>query len=328
MERVSSFASERPAAVSLAAATRFGHRLERLSPPPPNSSAPIQRLSTWRRRLLGGVGAVGGTLAAVGGAALGVTAAAAGTLTAGPALLAGGLVAGGLTAAYQGVQALRRPRPTARNPIQLPTEPVGERPDKPDRLSGVDQHGAALTAHHKLPFNQIRTTMNRAITGRSITGTGPEALESLEAWAQPPEEGPIGQRGVSWADHNIFMGPAPEARAHDPGGEGVDTHFTQSGTVTPRSELALDVAHAGGIHRLDPEELRRRLEALPNRAASAYDPTEWQNTPGGLRQRGEPADWHTRSVADKRSYARARRAAKNAEIAAARARPRHKKKRK
>lgn len=226
-------------------------------------------------------------------------------------------MAGGLTAAYQGVQALRRPRPAARNPIQLPARPIRDRPGKPDRLSGVDQHGNDLTAHHKLPFNQIRTTMNRAITGSSITGTGPEAQEGLEAWAQPPTAGPIGQTGVSWADHNIFMGPAPEARAHDPGGEGVDTHFTKSGTVTPRSELALDVAQAGGIHRLDPEELRRRLEALPSRHHSAYDPTEWQNTPGGLRQRGEPADWHTRSLADKQSYARARRAAKNAQRAVA-----------
>lgn len=324
------FDSERSAAQSLASAIRFGHRFENLAPSPsPIPGAPIQRISNWRRRLYGGLATVGGAAAAVGGVALGATAAAAGTLTAGPALLAGGLVAGGAIAAYHGVQALRRPRPAAHNPVNLPATEIRDRQDKPDRLKGTYRQGGQehpLSAHHKLPFNSIRNTANLAISGSALTGTGPEARESLEAWTRRDHEGSIGPAGVEWTDHNIFLGPAPEARAHDPGGEGVDTHFTQSGTVTPRSELALDVAHAGGIHRLDPEELRRRLEALPSRHHSDYDPAEWRNTPEGLRQRGEPADWHTRSLADKRSYARARRAAKNAEIEAARNRPKRNKK--
>jgi hypothetical protein len=323
--------SERSTARSLASAIRFGHRFENLAPSPsPIPGAPIQRISDWRRRLYGGLATAAGTVAAVGGVALGASAAVAGTLTAAPALVAGGLVAGGAIAAYQGVQALRRPRTPAHNPLVLPATGIGERQEKPARFKGTYDDGGVerdLSAHHKVPYNSIRATANRAVSGIPLPGRGPEAHEALEAWAQRDHEGQIGAAGAAWTDHNIFLGPAPELRAHDPGGEGVDTHFTRSGTVTPRSELALDVAHAGGIHRLDPEELSRRLAALPSRSHSDYDPAEWRNTPEGLRQRGEPADWHTRSLADKRSYARARRAAKNAEVEAARNRPRRKKNR-
>ncbi|HXU47178.1 MAG TPA: hypothetical protein VN783_16750 [Thermoanaerobaculia bacterium] len=256
------------------------------------ANRPIQRLPSWRK-VLGGIGAVGGTLAAGAGAVLGGTALAAGTLTAGTGLLAASLVGGGAYAAYKGGQALLGGGKSRKR-----------RPKKPTGLRDEDSRGNTLTAHHKLPLNMIKATTKEAEENK-------EARERLDAWSDRARRGgELGKKGEAWTRHNIFMGPLVENRHGDPG-ENVDTHFTKSGTVTPKSELALDVAASGGIHKFDADELRRRLEKLQNPdQESGYESEEWEGPDDARRQVGEPKNWQALSIPEKVKYATARRQAK------------------
>ncbi len=187
--------------------------------------------------------------------------------------------------------------PSARAAIQR----VSKRKRKPKSLRGTDTGGSPLSAHHLLPLHSIDATFDQGEKDKS-------ARERLEAWADAPRRqasSPLSRGGFQWTRHNLFLGPTE--RSDDPG-EQLDTHFTKSGTATPRSELALDIASAGGISKFDAAELRRRLEKLGNRdQPSAYAADEWRdNGAGGSFQVGRPEGWSLLSVARKRDYVKRR----------------------
>jgi hypothetical protein len=317
------------------------HDLASISIQPP-AGAPLQRVSWWKRAKDAGSAlwnaapdrgtvaktAVSGGLGAAGALAYGGAAALTAS-TLGAAALAGGAAYG----LYRGVDYLMSPRAAPEEAhLTLPSRRLVDRPDKPDALKGKDETGADLTGHHKIPFNQLRDTINDA-AGHSwsslIPGRQATARANLARWSAREDGSDVGARGVTWTPHNIFMGPPPERRPDDPQ-EHLDTHFTPSGTVTPRSELALDVTHGGGLSRFDPDELHRRLQALADKRnqASGYDRGDWRGSHDELRQRGQPPGWETMTTAEKREYIADRRAEKRAAKAAKKAKARGKTKRK
>ena len=188
----------------------------------------------------------------------------------------------------------------------------GQRPDKPERLKGTDQNNQPLTAHHKYGLNKINQDLNSAVIGHPDPSSTTQGQNILN-WADPTnsKNGNLSYKQVAWTDHNAFKGPLPENRLDDPGNVSgakypeLDTHFTASGTVTPASELALHVHKAGGIHQMNPSDLRARLNALPNpNQASPYNPNEWvQPTPGKYQQAGMPSGWHNQDINDRINYA-------------------------
>jgi len=270
------------------------HDLASISIHPPGGT-PIQRVSWWEKAkgagsLLARTGVTGG-LAAAGAAAVG------------SAALPAALVGGG---AYLGYRALDWALSPSAAPeearLKLPSTRLKERPDKPDSLKGQkDEFDNPLTAHHKIPFNQIRDTINDA-SGSSwsslIPGRQARARKNLAIWGARQGKEEVGPAALTWTRHNLFMGTLEEHRADDPK-EKLDTHFTESGTATPRSELALDITHKGGLSKVDPEVLRKRLQALADKQASDYKKSEWQGPADDRTQKGQPKDWAAKTTAQK-----------------------------
>ncbi|RKH54930.1 DUF4157 domain-containing protein [Corallococcus aberystwythensis] len=207
--------------------------------------------------------------------------------------------------AQRGKKKKKQVRPP-KNVLALPPNPFkGKRPDKPKALTGhKDSRGNSLTAHHKLPYNQIIAEANAAIGGNQATHG------NLEQWAQRGTSDQIGIGGLAWTQHNVFLGPLPEHRSDDPK-EKLDTHFTQSGTVTPKSELALEIEASGGLGKIDPQELQKKLAALQDLDFSGYESDEWEDDgTGKRRQKGMPQDWQQLSHQDRLKYAKNKKAPK------------------
>lgn len=305
------------------------HDLASVSIQPP-AGAPIQRESWWKKKakdagnyLWGAARDSSGATKAVASSGVGAGLGAVGALAYGGAaaltastLGTAALVGGAAYGLYRGVDYLMSPStpPEARH-LQLPADGVMERPKKKAKgVKGKDASGASLTAHHKIPFNQIRDTVNDA-TGNSwsslIPGRQARARANLAIWGAREGNVDIGPKALTWTPHNLFMGPLSEHRDDDPD-EALDTHFTASGSVTPRSELALDVTHQGGLSRFDPKELRKRLTALAaaRSQASAYDETEWQGAAGHRTQTAQPPGWENLTTGQKVERVANRRAAK------------------
>lgn len=291
--------------------------------------APIQRESWWKKARGAGnylwdtardSGAVAKTLVSGGlaaaGTAMGALAVGGAAAVTGSLLAPAAAVGAGAYLGYRGLDWAMSPRaPQEEERLRLPREGLTERPDKTARsLKGKDELGQDLTAHHKIPFNRIRDTVNDA-TGNSwgslVPGRQARARANLAIWGARGGAEEVGPRALTWTPHNLFLGPAPENRPDDPE-EALDTHFTPSGTVTPRSELALDVTHAGGLSRMDHTVLRRRLHALAAERSnpSAYDQHDWQGAPNARTQRGQPAGWENLSTAQRVQAVAARKKAK------------------
>jgi hypothetical protein len=199
---------------------------------------------------------------------------------------------------WRGTSAPNAPR--KRNPVTLPPRYTGGKPDKPETLKLNDAHGKPLSFHHKYPSNKIINDTNLAVAGNV------QAATNVGEWAQRGTTDPISSiKQIAWTRHNVFPGPAPELREDDPGGGEADPHFTASGTVTPRSKLAVELDAKGGLGGIDPAVLQSRLAALASLQASAYDPNEWEpgSQPGKVRQKGKPRDWSTRSPQERLAYA-------------------------
>lgn len=190
---------------------------------------------------------------------------------------------------------LRRPR----NTVTLPTGPSKGKPPKPASLKQRDQHGNVLSSHHKYPSNKIVKAVNEAVSGNTTTE------QNVAEWAQRGTRGHISSIGqIAWTPHNVFHGPAPEDREDDPGGSDVDPHFTRSGTVTPRSKLALKIDEAGGLGSIDPKVLKNELAKLSSLEATAFKADEWEfGATGKERQKGKPTDWRTWSKKTRLKYA-------------------------
>lgn len=209
----------------------------------------------------------------------------------------------------------------------------GKRPQKPpsaktEGVTAKDQHLGDLTAHHKYGLTDIKAELQNQLPSHSLPGvSGPSTagVTNLQNWANPTNSKPtLNEADVAWASHNIFMSPKPEHRLDDPGRvpgaleKDLDTHFTASGTVTPKSELALHIKKKGGIANFDPQDLTQRLNALPNlNRASAYNPAEWtqngtdkKNNPM-WQQTGMPQGWHHMTVEQRIKYAQDRRESAN-----------------
>jgi hypothetical protein len=181
------------------------------------------------------------------------------------------------------------------------------RPKKPKRFTGyTDSRGNPLAFHHKYPSNEI---LAEAQSSTGSTKQAQELREKLKAWGSRPDLDEIGP-SLAWTSHNVFPGPLPENRPDDPEkdplGIRIDTHFTKSGTVTPKSELALEIAVAGGIGKLDLEELNERLEALADREASGYESEEWEGPPKARRQKGKPKNWGQWDINKRLTYAQSK----------------------
>jgi hypothetical protein len=191
---------------------------------------------------------------------------------------------------------------------QMPNDLKGQHP------TDVDKHGKpnALTAHHKYGLSgtpSIKADAQRVVT----TGQGETNLAN---WADPAhKKSQVDAKQTTWANHNLFMGPLTNDRGDDPGKRAnerypdLDTHFTQSGTVTPKSELALDIHKAGGITNFDPSELDKRLKALPKPShASKFDQNEWQRgSAGKWEQKGMPKNWPQKTIDERIDYAEDKR---------------------
>lgn len=243
-----------------------------------------------------------GGAAALGASALAYSGLAAATVGATPLVVGGALAlgAGALWDWWRG---------GPKKGLQLPGKPIPSgRPAKPDALTtkktGNRFGGNALTANHKYPFNMLHTDMNAAIGGNK------NARANLATWSERenPDE-TVGVPGVTWTRHNLFDGPLQETRADDPGHD-IDAHFTASGNVTPRSELAVDLAAGGGLRGFDHEELTRRLEELgteQRQTRSGFDPDEWEATAeGGMwKQKGRPDGWKDWSPEQRQKYVKA-----------------------
>ena len=191
-----------------------------------------------------------------------------------------------------------------------------------------------LTTHHKYPYSKTQNDLNpyygygKGPNGASQWGSylhyqthqthlskvninnqpksnvGPNYM----AWADPTgakkqQQGGLYESDVAWVAHNSFIGP--KDRLDDPANSSVkvDTHFTKSGTVTPNSKLALDL-YKTGIAHFDPNELVKRLNALPNKTSpSPYNPSEWTQVGNKWKQTGMPQEWNMWSIDDRIKYA-------------------------
>lgn len=321
-----------------ATASPATHDFSSISINPP-AGAPIQReKETWWDKAKGAGNYLWNTARDSSVAAK--TVASTGLATAGTAL--GALAVGGTAAvtgsvlapaaavgasAYLGYRALdwamSPSAPKEQGNLDLPPEGLAVRPKKgkSKALKGKDDDDAPLTAHHKIPYNQIRDAINDA-TGNSwgslIPGRQARAKANLAIWGARQGAGQdqqkIAPKGLNSTPHNFFMGPKESNRADDPE-SGLDTHFTASGTATPRSELALDITHQGGLSKMDHKELHRRLKELGQKRTqvSPYDEHEWVGPENARRQRGRPAGWGTMSTAQKVQVVENRKKAKQAE---------------
>ncbi|HIK06903.1 MAG TPA: hypothetical protein IGS40_19795 [Trichormus sp. M33_DOE_039] len=194
-----------------------------------------------------------------------------------------------------------------------------KRPPKPKPVPGQPNPGlqqtdptlGTLTAHHKYGLQDIKHDLQHPnVLGHPNPTTTPQGQNFLH-WADPTSSKPtLTHSDVAWTAHNIFMGPKPEHRLDDPGKvpgalhPDLDTHFTESGTVTPASELALDIHQAGGIPLFNHQDLINRLNALPNaHQASSFNPAEWTQVGGKWQQTGMPSNWHQMSIQDRIKYA-------------------------
>jgi len=170
----------------------------------------------------------------------------------------------------------------------------GGRPSKPSTLSGSDEEGDSLTAHHLYPWNKIRSDLNDALTSKSRS-----KMEKLIAFAETsvPEgfwedlEKEASERSpgftnlvdqlaasVCWAPHNVFMGPLGEKRGDDPG-ERLDTAYSKSGLPTPASALAELTDRGGGIGSREglAAMLATNVQDASGGEARPYDPREWSS---------------------------------------------------
>ncbi|MEH2250340.1 hypothetical protein [Nostoc sp.] len=169
-----------------------------------------------------------------------------------------------------------------------------------------------LTAHHKFGLKGSPSIEKDA---KKVVETG-EGETKLANWADPlHKQSEVDAQQITWANHNIFMGPLTNDRGDDPDKRAnesysdLDTHFTASGTVTPKSDLALHIHKAGGITNFDSSELNKRLKALPNPShASEFKPDEWQhNNAGKWEQKGMPKDWPQKTIDERIDYAEDKR---------------------
>ncbi|MEH1930301.1 hypothetical protein [Nostoc sp.] len=194
--------------------------------------------------------------------------------------------------------------PTGRLPFST-LKQNGKRPKKPNTFKGKDSQGQDLTAHHKYGFSQLEADVLSASTKPSST-----ASQNISAWADPGNQKPtLKQDNVAWAPHNIFMGPLSNNRLDDPAKvdkihPDIDTHFTSSGTVTPNSHVALEIAQGGGLPNFTHADLVNKLQTLKNPShPSPYKPHEWkQPQPGKYEQAGKPPGWHNLSLNDRINY--------------------------
>ncbi len=138
----------------------------------------------------------------------------------------------------------------------------GDRPSKPSgSLKGTDSEGKPLTAHHLLPWNQIRDALNEALKGNATKLK--EFIDFAEVDVEPWFWTELGKAPVDrvykfaevinriatdicWAPKNIFMGPLGETRGDDPG-EKLDTAFVSGGLPTMRSVSSVLTGQTGGI---------------------------------------------------------------------------------
>lgn len=108
-----------------------------------------------------------------------------------------------------------------------------------------------------------------------------------------------GQANIWTPRENLFFGPPPENRSEDPRSDEYDTHFTRSGTVTPKSHAALE--HAAG--ELDFNTLLAELKGLGG-GASEFIEDEWEEAaPGKFRQKGKPKDWSKMNARERLEHA-------------------------
>lgn len=180
----------------------------------------------------------------------------------------------------------------------------GKRPTKPTDMKGKDSEGKPLTAHHKYGLSKLENDVSSASTPST-------ASDNIASWADPEKKkSSLTQKDITWSPHNIFMGPLSNNRLDDPGkvpGEkypDLDTHFTRSGSVTPNSHVALQIAQGGGLANHNHADLVKKLEKLKNPSQpSSYNASEWnQSQPGMYEQAGKPAGWHEWDIDERVKY--------------------------
>lgn len=187
------------------------------------------------------------------------------------------------------------------------TGQYGGRPNKPKGLSGKDENGEALTAHHIYPWNKLRSGLNAALLDKKG-----EAMKKILAFAvhtPPPKfyeelaKDPgarhddfvqwvnAAARALCWGPSNIFMGPLNTNRGDDPGSK-LDAAYSKSGLMTPASAVGELLEKSGGIAKASPltELLARNvreasIDEKGERTATGYDPLEWELDQNGKKVR-------------------------------------------
>ena len=155
-----------------------------------------------------------------------------------------------------------------------------KRPNKPNKLKGKDSRNEPLTTNHKIPYHEIRDQWNEAVKKEDD-----DKLAQMMKFFGVTEND-VSVKKLAWAGINLFQGTLVDKRDGDPG-EALDRHYTSSGTVTPKSELAQKILDAS--FNLPEEELNRRLAQLVDRNVSGYESEEWKPTNSGKRkQTGQP----------------------------------------
>lgn len=195
------------------------------------------------------------------------------------------------------------PIPVAAPPKKIEYPQKLDRPKKPRSLGlkhPVKAGDFYLTFHHKLNAEMILEALRKAIRERDrgllaklvAFGRLPVPNEGFIRkmfQLDPPTEEFLKQfakfrKHLIWVPWNGFFGDEPEIRIDDPG-HSMDRHFTASGNITPRTQLAHDV---GPEFKLDAAELTRRLNALASLDASPYRGSEWGEVEGMVFQLADP----------------------------------------
>ena len=183
-------------------------------------------------------------------------------------------------------------------------KPFTERPKKPKSLSGKDEHGASLTAHHMLPHSRIKQEFGTAVRNQDLTALqnistfGGKTIDSSEAFRATafyktqnvktksgivkPEENLTKRnlnsmyKAASWDQNNIFMGPSPVNRSDDPGNSAVDVRRNDSGQASKASLIAQNVMQ-NGFSAQNPQDFASQRAASTQEAGQLrpYRPADW-----------------------------------------------------